>query len=90
MIGISDMINTEGKINQMISYFGVFAPYFDGQTIEDIAKEVYRLQGKNPEDIHIIGVANPLPQSGNGVTQSILGQVQNQGAQAGPPQIPKR
>jgi hypothetical protein len=89
MVGISDMINTEGKINQLISYFGVFAPYFDGATIEDIAKEVYRLQGKDPNDIRIMGIANPMPQSASNVANSVLGQVQNQGGQAGPPQIPR-
>jgi hypothetical protein len=90
MVGISDMVNTEGKINQLISYFGVFAPYFDGITIEGIAKEVYKLQGKNPADIQIIGVANPIPQGMSPTQQAIAGQVSNQGAQAGPPQIPKR
>lgn len=90
MVGISDMVNTEGKINQLISYFGVFAPYFDGVTIEGIAKEVYKLQGKNPSDIQIIGVANPIPQGMSPTQQAIAGQVSNQGAQAGPPQIPKR
>jgi hypothetical protein len=90
MIGVSDMINTEGKINQLISYFGTFAPYFDGITIEAIAKEVYKLQGKNPAEIQIIGLANPIPQGMNPTQQAILGQVQNQGGQANPPQVPKR
>lgn len=88
MIGISDMIGTEGKINQLISYFGTFAPYFAAPTIEDIAKEVYKLQGRNPDDIQIMGVANPIPQGQNPTQQAIAGQVQNQGGQANPPQVP--
>jgi hypothetical protein len=90
MVGITDMINTEGKINQMISFFGTFAPYLDGVSIEGVAKEVWKLQGKNADDIQIIGVANPLPQSAANTQQSILGQVQNQGGQANPPQVPRR
>lgn len=88
MIGISDMIGTEGKINQLISYFGTFAPYFDGTTIEDIAKEVYKLQGRNPDEIRIMGIANPIPQGQNPTQQAIAGQTAIQGAQANPPQVP--
>ena len=88
MVGITDMINTEGKINQLISFFGTFAPYLDGGSIEDIAKQVYRLQGRDPNEIRLIGVANPLPQGQNPVQQAISGQVSNQGAAANPPQVP--
>lgn len=90
MIGVTDMINTEGKINQLISFFGTFAPYLDGISIEDIAKECYKLQGRDPSQIRLIGVANPLPQSAQNTQTSILGQVENQGGQANPPQVPRR
>jgi hypothetical protein len=68
---------------------GTFAPYLDGLTIENIAKEVYKMQGKDPNTIQIIGVTNPIPQSASNTQQAILGQVQNQGGQANPPQIPR-
>jgi hypothetical protein len=93
MIGISDMIGTEGKINQMLSFFGVFAPYLDGPSITSIAKQVYRLQGRDPNEIEIMGVANKLGAlTGDGINpeqNAILGQVQNQGGQANPPNVPQ-
>jgi hypothetical protein len=60
MIGISDMIGTEGKINQIVSWFGVFAPYLDPATIAYTAKSVAKLMGIDVNQVNIMGMANPL------------------------------
>lgn len=67
MVGISDMIGTEGKINQIISWFGVFAPYLDGGTISWTAKRVFKLMGLDPDEVNIMGLANPLAALNGGV-----------------------
>lgn len=91
MVGISDMVGTEGRVNQLISFFGTFAPYLDGPSIESIAKKIARLQGMDPSEIIIMGVANKLGAlTGNQLNpeqNAILGQVQQNGAQSGPPQV---
>lgn len=87
MVGISDMVNKEAKINQIVSFMGVFGKVLSPETISDLAKEVWRLQDMDPRKVNIQGMqAAVMP--GNVVdeqiTQSVLGQTQNQGAQAAP------
>lgn len=85
MVGLSDMIGTEGKINQDLSFFNTFAPYLTGDSVSSIAQRIWKLMGNNPNDVIIQGMANPaIPQQ---VQESVAGQIANQGAQANPPQI---
>lgn len=87
MVGISDMVNKEGKINQIISFMGVFGKVLAPDTISTLAKEVWKLQDLDPRKINIQGMqAAMMP--GNvmdeNVTQSVLGQAQNQGTSVTP------
>jgi hypothetical protein len=85
MVAISDMVDKESKINQVISFMGVFGKVLDGQTISTLAKKVWDLMGFNPREVNIQGMAaQPGTQEvidGN-MSQAVLGQVQNQGATA--------
>lgn len=58
MVGISDMIGKEGKINQMISFVGVFKDILSGDSLAAISSKVWALMGFNPKDIEI----TPAPQ----------------------------
>lgn len=87
MVGISDMINKEGKINQIISFMGVFGKVLAPDTISSLAKEVWKLQDMDPRKINIQGIqaaAMPGNVMDEQITQSVLGQTQNQGSQVTP------
>jgi hypothetical protein len=60
MVGISDMIGTEGKIQQLTTIFGTFAPYLAPESIESILDKIVKLSGFDPNEINITAVANPL------------------------------
>ncbi len=59
MVGISEMVGKEARINQAVSYMGVFANFLDGASISYFAKEVGDLMGFDPEEIQLQGQANP-------------------------------
>jgi hypothetical protein len=60
MVGISDMIGTEGKIQQLTTIFGTFAPYLAPESIESILDKIVKLSGFDPSEINIMAVTNPL------------------------------
>lgn len=88
MVGISDMVGTEGKVNQLTSFLGIAAQFLAPESIQAILKKIYELMGFAKDEVNIIGMANPTGQVNPQIMQSILGQVANQGGQAGPPQVP--
>lgn len=59
MVGISDMVGTEGKIQQLTTIFGTFAPYLAPESIESILDKIVKLSGFAPDEINIMAVANP-------------------------------
>jgi hypothetical protein len=92
MVGISDMIGSEGKINQLTTLFGTFAPYLAPESIESIMQKIVKLMNIDPTDIHIAAVANALGAlQGNPVNpeqNAIIGQTQQNGAAS--PKTPGR
>lgn len=60
MVGISDMVGTEGKIQQLTTIFGTFAPYLAPESIESILDKIVKLSGFDPNEINIMAVQNPL------------------------------
>lgn len=86
MVGISDMIGTEGKINQLTTIFGTFAPYLQPQTIETILDKIVKLSGFDPNEFNIAAISNRLGaltgEPTNPEQNAILGQVENNGTQA--------
>jgi hypothetical protein len=87
MIGISEMVGAEAKINQAISFMGVFGKVLSGESISEIAKMVWKLMGFDPDKINLQGVAAP-PQEGGivdpNLSSAVNGQAQNQGAATTP------
>jgi hypothetical protein len=91
MVAISDMINKEGKINQISSFMGIFGKVLSGDTISTLGKKVWELMGFNKDEIKIQGVQAPADGSNvmdPNMSAAITGQAQNQGTAAGPPTIP--
>lgn len=92
MIGISDMIGTEGKINQLTTLFGTFAPYLAPESIESILKKIMKLMNIDPTEIHVAAVANALGAlQGNPVNpeqNAIIGQAAQNGTAS--PKVPGR
>ena len=92
MMGISDMMSKEAKINQAISFMGVFGKILSGISIESVAKKVWSLMGFNDDDIVIQGMEQQIPPTPQGDVNQMMqnpeaaAQVQTNGA-GGPPAI---
>lgn len=89
MKSISDMVNNEAQINQMISIYGVFKDIITPVSAQEILQTVWRLSGRSDKEVKQMKTQaiTPLGLTGQQLGESIKGQVQNQGA-AAPPQIP--
>jgi hypothetical protein len=87
MVGISDIIGKEGKINQLISFFGVFGKILSPESATAIGKKVYSLMGFNSDDISLQGMQQGAEQQAP-VEQSVLNQLSNQPEAGGVPSIP--
>jgi hypothetical protein len=91
MVGVSDMIGAEAKINQIVSFMGVFGKVLSPDSITTLAKKIWQLMGFNKNEIALQGQA-PQPGVENvvdpNVSSAILGQAGQQGTQAGAPAIP--
>lgn len=89
MLGISEMVNKEAKINQAISFMGIFGKALSPITISAVAKKVWKLMGFNEDEI-VIMAQQPIPpdqtdpDNNPNLTQNIQGQVQSNGASASP------
>lgn len=77
MLGISDMIGNEGKINQIASFIGMFQKVLTPATVTKMAQKVWKMMGFDPDDIE---APNPIAN----VVQQMQGQDGNedQAAQA--------
>jgi len=53
MTVLSEMVNKDAKINQMIGFYGTFSPNLADQSKEIIAKQVWELQGFDADQIQI-------------------------------------
>lgn len=92
MVGISEMVGSEAKINQLTAYEGMFANVLAPETNLDIAKKIYELMGLNPDDIRF--AMSPFPPGQENIVQpgtqaAIAGQAANQGTQAAPVTAPQ-
>lgn len=87
MLGISEMVNKEAKINQAISFMGIFGKALSPITISAVAKKVWKLMGFNEDEI-VIMAQQPIPpdqtdpDNNPNLTQNIQGQVTTNGASA--------
>lgn len=82
MLGISEMVNKEAKINQAISFMGIFGKALAPVTISAIAKKVWKLMGFDEDEITILAQQPipPDPTEPQNPTQNIQGQVTANGA----------
>lgn len=62
MKGISEMVNNEGKINQLISFQGVYGPALSPDSTSTLMKKMWKLMGFDPDEVNLSAVA-PLPQN---------------------------
>lgn len=99
LTGSSELIDKEGKINQIISFFGIFKDFIAPQTITVLMRKVWELMGFEKKEIAEVSAI--LPQPGTvvgGMTQpgqtqdqnataALQGQVERNGA-AGPISVP--
>lgn len=53
MTVLSEMVNKDAKVNQMIAYFSVFQPVLSAQSKEAIAKQVWELEGFDADQITV-------------------------------------
>jgi hypothetical protein len=91
MVGISDLIGAEGKINQIISFMSVFGKVLAPESIQQLAQKVWTLQGFSKNEIQLQG-AQTAPGTESVVdpnlSNAVLGQATNQWSQAAPPSLP--
>lgn len=92
LVGISELVGTEAKINQIVSFMSIFGKVLAPESIEQLAKKVWKLQGFSTDEITLAGA--PIapgtenvvdPAMGNAIT----GQATNQGLSAAPPATPQ-
>lgn len=77
MKGISEMINSEGKINQIVSFMGVFGPMVSPETMSFLMKDMWKLMGRDTDEVDMVAVP-PVPGAAGPMTD--LRQETGQGA----------
>jgi len=84
MVGISEMVGSEGKINQIISFMGVFGKVLSPESITSLSQKVWTLMGFNKNEITLAG-AQLVPGVENvvdpAISSALVGQAGNQGTQ---------
>ena len=63
MKGVSDLTQREGKINQIMSFMGIFGKVLSPKTITALAKKIWALMGFQTSDIEI-AAQQPMPPEG--------------------------
>jgi hypothetical protein len=88
LAGSSELIDKEGKINQIISFFGIFKDFIAPNTITVLMRKVWELMGFDKKEITEVSAVLPEPgaiTSGTerqNVEAAIQGQVAQNGAAA--------
>jgi hypothetical protein len=89
LTGSSELIDKEGKINQIISFFGIFKDFVAPETITVLMRKVWELMGFDKKEISSVSAVLPQPgavtsQAGPTAEQnaeaSVAGQVAQNGA----------
>jgi hypothetical protein len=82
MKGISEMINAEAKINQIVSFQGVYGPALAPESTTALMKKMWKLMGFDPDEVNLAAVA-PLPElreaAGEGATDANVAQIKQNG-----------
>jgi hypothetical protein len=88
MKGISEIIGSEGKINQIVAFMGVFGPTLAPESIEALMKKMWGLMGFDKDEVNLVAVA-PMPtgadlrgDTSKNATDSAVAQVNQNGSTA--------
>lgn len=91
LTGSSELIDKEGKINQLISFFGIFRQFIAPETVTLVMRKVWALMGFDLKELDDVTAVAPtpgavLPGVGEGTEeaaiQNVQGQVDRNGAAA--------
>ena len=85
---ISDMIQAEAQINQMMSFVGFFRDWLKPETVQFIMRTVWKLMNRSEKELDNLKAQAPVQQQPGQAGQGLQGQVQNQGTVGAPPQVP--
>jgi len=91
LVGISELVGTEANVNQIISFMSIFGKVLAPETIEGLARKVWKLMGFVPDEVKLAGQSMPAGTENAvdpNLSNAVVGQVTNQGAQAAPPSVP--
>lgn len=91
MAGISDLVGTEAKINQLIAFKNSFADVLTPESNQALARKMYKLQGFNAQEIFLTQ-AQTVPgteRTSDAAQDALADQAANQGVQAAPPELPQ-
>lgn len=85
--GISEMIDKEGKINQIASWMGLFGPAASPETISTMMKKMWELMGFDKDEVNLVAqrpmpveasaVADVRTQLGEGASPAVKEMTQN-------------
>jgi len=94
LVGISELVNSEAKINQMISYMSIFGKVLAPESIAYIAQQTWKQMGFPAEAIEVFQGQQVPPGTENTVDPSmsnaVIGQATNQGISGAPPSVPQQ
>jgi len=82
MLGISEMVGKEGKINQIASFVGMFKDVMTPEEVNLTKKQMWTLMGFNPKEMGTTEPGQPMNSSANPDVSSILGSSQAGGTDA--------
>ena len=96
LTGSSELIDKEGKINQLISFFGIFRQFVSPETVTLVMRKVWALMGFNVREFDQVTAVAPTPGAvlpglpegtQEAAIQGVQGQVDRNGA-ASPVSVP--
>jgi hypothetical protein len=90
LTGSSELIDKEGKINQLVSFFGMFQQFISPETVTLVMRKVWALMGFDLKELDEISAVAPTPGAvlpadsagSTAATQAVQGQVDRNGAAA--------
>jgi hypothetical protein len=91
LTGSSELIDKEGKINQLISFFGIFRQFISPETVTLVMRKVWSLMGFDMKELDEVSAVAPTPGAvlpgapegaGEAAVEGLQGQVDRNGAAA--------
>lgn len=92
LVGISELVGSEAEVNQIVSFMSIFGKVLAPETIEAMARKVWKIMGFVPDEIKLAMEAPPQGTEGvvdPNLSNAITGQSTNQGSASAPPSVPQ-